>query len=104
MALVPLLIIPFMLLSGFFLNLDQYHDIRVIFYPLMYLSPFKYGYQAGILSLDLDFEPYSPDTLEWNIIALIGIGCVLRVISCLVMIKISNPKRPKMGNVQKKLI
>jgi len=55
MALVPLLIIPFMLLSGFFLNLDKYHDIRVIFYPVMYLSPFKYGYQAGMIALGKDF-------------------------------------------------
>jgi hypothetical protein len=64
MALVPLLIIPFMLLSGFFLNLDKYHDIRVIFYPIMYLSPFKYGYQAGMLVLNppSNPDPYSPDT------------------------------------------
>ncbi|XP_031472555.1 uncharacterized protein LOC116244880 [Nymphaea colorata] len=43
MALVPVLIIPFMLLGGFFINLDNVDDIRVIFYPIMYLSPFKYG-------------------------------------------------------------
>jgi len=48
MALVPVLIIPFMLLGGFFINLDDVDDIRVIFYPIMYLSPFKYGFQAGM--------------------------------------------------------
>ena len=48
MALVPVLIIPFMLLGGFFVDLEQYTDIRVIFYPVMYLSPFKYGFQAGM--------------------------------------------------------
>ena len=52
MALVPILIIPFMLLSGFFINLNNYVDVRVIFYPIMYLSPFKYGYQAGMIALN----------------------------------------------------
>lgn len=52
MALVPVLIIPFMLLGGFFINLDDVNDIRVIFYPIMYLSPFKYGYQAIMTGLD----------------------------------------------------
>lgn len=48
MALVPVLIIPFMLLGGFFINLDNVSDVRVIFYPIMYLSPFKYGFQGGV--------------------------------------------------------
>lgn len=53
LALVPVLIIPFMLLGGFFINLDQYTDIRVIFYPIMYLSPFRYGFQGGIDSVGI---------------------------------------------------
>lgn len=61
MALVPVLIIPFMLLSGFFINLDNYTDIRVIFYPIMYLSPFKYGYQSGMLGINSGREPYTPN-------------------------------------------
>jgi hypothetical protein len=52
MALVPVLIIPFMLLSGFFINLNDYVDIRVIFYPIMYISPFKYGYQSGMIAIN----------------------------------------------------
>ena len=52
MAMVPILIIPFMLLSGYFINLNDYVDIRVIFYPIMYLSPFKYSYQAAMIALD----------------------------------------------------
>ena len=48
MALVPVLIIPFMLLGGFFINLDDVDDIRVIFYPIMYMSPFKYSFQGGM--------------------------------------------------------
>lgn len=53
LALVPVLIIPFMLLGGFFINLDQYTDVRVIFYPIMYLSPFRYGFQGGIDSVGI---------------------------------------------------
>lgn len=53
MALVPVLIIPFMLLGGFFINLDDISDIRVIFYPVMYLSPFKYGFQGGLDALGI---------------------------------------------------
>ena len=60
MALVPVLIIPFMLLSGFFINLNDYVDIRVIFYPIMYISPFKYGYQLGMISIDKVRETYTP--------------------------------------------
>lgn len=61
MALVPVLIIPFMLLSGFFINLNDYVDIRVIFYPIMYISPFKYGYQSGMAAIDNVQEKYTPD-------------------------------------------
>jgi len=53
MALVPVLIIPFMLLGGFFVNLNNIHDARVIFYPIMYLSPFKYGYQGSMSSINI---------------------------------------------------
>lgn len=59
MALVPVLIIPFMLLGGFFLNLDGVNDIRVIFYPIMYMSPFKYGFSAGMADLGRG-EPSTP--------------------------------------------
>ena len=63
MALVPVLIIPFMLLGGFFINLNDVHDIRVIFYPIMYISPFKYGFQAMMLGINKTFgETYSPNT------------------------------------------
>ena len=43
MAMVPLLIIPFMMLSGFFISLDK---VPKAFIPLEYLSPFRYGFQA----------------------------------------------------------
>ena len=68
MALVPVLIIPFMMLSGFFRDLDK---VSKIFYPLEYLSPFRYGFQAIMLNEftgkpyhDKLEESYIPQTLE----------------------------------------
>lgn len=95
MALVPVLIIPFMLLSGFFINLNDYVDIRVIFYPIMYISPFKYGYQSGMTAIDNVQEKYTPNDFEENIFIMIGLGLILRVIAFVAMAKVSNPKRPK---------
>jgi hypothetical protein len=99
MALVPVLIIPFMLLGGFFINLNDVNDIRVIFYPLMYLSPFKYGFQAGMIGLGIH-DGYTPDEYWPNIYLLIGIGLVMRSLALLAMQVISNPKRPKMMKYQ----
>ncbi len=45
MALVPVVIIPLMLVGGFFSNLN---NVPKLFYPLEYISMFKYGYQAYI--------------------------------------------------------
>lgn len=47
MAFVPILIIPFMMLSGFFIDLDS---IPKVFIPFEYISPFRYGYQAMIMN------------------------------------------------------
>ena len=44
-ALVPALVIPFMILGGFFVNQD---NIPYIFYPFTYLSMFKYGFEAAV--------------------------------------------------------
>lgn len=62
MALVPVLIIPFMLLGGFFINLDEYDDVRVIFYPISYISPFKYGFQGCMdcIGVATKYEPRRP--------------------------------------------
>lgn len=98
MALVPVLIIPFMLLGGFFINLDNVNDVRVIFYPIMYLSPFKYGFQGGMdaVGISATIEPRTPVGLWINIVILIGIGIFFRIVSIIAMQVISNPKRPKM--------
>ena len=44
-ALTPALIIPFMVMGGFFVNQA---DIPYVFYPFLYLSVFKYSFQASV--------------------------------------------------------
>lgn len=45
MALVPVIVIPFLLLGGFYAPLNQVHDF---FRWIEYLSMFRYTYQALI--------------------------------------------------------
>ena len=47
MALVPVLIIPFLLVGGFFVPLENVFEI---FYPFEYLSMFRYGFEAMVYS------------------------------------------------------
>lgn len=47
MALVPVLIIPFLLVGGFFVPLST---VPKVFYPFEYLSMFRYGFEAMIYS------------------------------------------------------
>lgn len=47
MALVPVLIIPFLLVGGFFVPLET---VPVVYYPFEYLSMFRYGYEGMIYS------------------------------------------------------
>ena len=46
MALVPVIIIPFMVMAGFFVNQNS---IPYFFYPYEYLSTFKYNFQPAII-------------------------------------------------------
>lgn len=105
MALVPVLVIPFMLLGGFFINLDQYTDVRVIFYPIMYISPFRYGFFGAIDSIGISpiYEPRKVENMWDNLLILVGIGLILRLISIICMQIVSNPKRPKMVKLSEKL-
>lgn len=45
MSLVPVIIVPFMLLSGYLVNQEK---IPYYFYPIEYVSMFKYGFQASV--------------------------------------------------------
>ncbi len=47
MALAPILIVPFLLVSGFFVPLEK---VSKIFYPFEYLSMFRYGFYSIIYS------------------------------------------------------
>lgn len=53
MALVPVLIIPFLLLGGFFAPLENVHDF---FRWIEYLSTFKYTYQSLLYAQFFDDE------------------------------------------------
>lgn len=113
-TLTPVLIIPFMLFAGFFVNQD---NIPIWLIEFQYLSFFKYGYQALFLNeydglhlwcMDQKDNPQeycnpvgdfnSPQTLGESIIALAAmfIGCY--VISLFIMKMLSKkyewwPKR-----------
>ena len=45
MAMVPMVLIPFMLFGGYFVNQS---NVPYYFYPLQYMSMFKYGFQAAV--------------------------------------------------------
>ena len=53
MALVPVLIIPLMVLGGFFISQDQ---IPKYLYEIEYISMFKYGFQAVAIVSWVDFD------------------------------------------------
>lgn len=60
MALVPALIIPLLLVGGFFAPLSQVHDFYRVF---EYISMFKYGFQSMVESqFDDDFLYINGDT------------------------------------------
>lgn len=126
MALVPVLIIPFLLLAGFFVNQN---NIPYYFYPFEYLSIFKYCFQAAIIvnikipdlnvinvnfflqknEFDGKIWYCSPTDLcdpvgEMNFVeglwtcvwVLAIIGVSTRALACWVLIKNSTPQRPKL--------
>ena len=100
--MIPVLIIPFMMLSGFFISLDE---VPKVFIPLEYLSPFRYGYQGIIMNefygkKYLEELIFIPPTILLNIVALLGLGISLRFLSLIAMYVISNPKRPKINQVK----
>jgi len=105
MSLTPVTVIPLMLVSGFFNNLA---NVPKLFYPLEYISMFKYGFQAlvtnqyrapincgeGIGYCDVLTEKYNfPEPFWLNLLLLAVIGIVYRCIALLVMYVVSNPKR-----------
>jgi len=45
MSLSPMILIPFMLFGGFYVNQN---NVPYYFYPIQYISMFKYGFQAAV--------------------------------------------------------
>jgi len=45
MALIPMVMLPLMLMGGFYVNQN---NIPYFFYEIKYVSMFKYGYQACV--------------------------------------------------------
>lgn len=58
MALVPIVIIPLMLVGGFFTNLN---NVPKLFYPLEYISMFKYGFQTYVYNNYRRLVPCPPN-------------------------------------------
>lgn len=106
-TLTPVLIIPFMLFAGFFVNQENIPKFLIEF---QYLSIFKYGYQALMLNeyegLDLECmhldpsqwadscapldEFNSPQDLNESIIALAAMYAGCYFISLCIMISLSS--------------
>lgn len=104
MTLTPVLIIPFMLFAGFFVNQN---NIPVYLIEFQYLSIFKYGFQALALNeyQDLDLacmhaknfgeqcnplgELDFPESLETSILALVAMYVGCNFIALLIMMSLS---------------
>jgi hypothetical protein len=102
-TLTPVLIIPFMLFAGFFVNQEQIPKFLIEF---QYLSIFKYGYQALMLNEYEDLEipcmkdtgfnkcsPLesfnSPQSCTVSIVAIVVMYVGCNLISWLIMVKLS---------------
>ena len=112
MALIPILVIPLMVLGGFFVNSNNVPDYLIW---IEYFSMFKYSFQAAALNefdtLNYDSGTTVPldelgisESLALNFIALIALGIGFRVIALIAMHFISNPSKPKLNEKKFKMI
>jgi hypothetical protein len=69
----------------------------------MYLSPFKYAFQAIMIALKTTFETYTPNYFHTNIWIMTGLGIAIRFAALLAMEIVSSPKRPKLKKIQKEI-
>jgi len=99
MALFPILVIPLMVLGGFFVNTN---NIPKYLIWIEYISMFKYSFQAAALNefdtINYDSGTTNPleelgisESLVVNFIALIGLGIGFRIIALISMYLISTP-------------
>jgi len=112
MALIPILVIPLMVLGGFFVNSN---NIPKYLIWIEYISMFKYSFQAASLNefdtLNFDSGTTDPltelglsDSIFVNIIALIALGVGFRIIALIAMHFISTPSKPKLNEKKFKAI
>eukprot|EP01017_Pseudomicrothorax_dubius_P039503 TRINITY_DN606_c0_g1_i4.p1 TRINITY_DN606_c0_g1~~TRINITY_DN606_c0_g1_i4.p1 ORF type:complete len:696 (+),score=61.84 TRINITY_DN606_c0_g1_i4:124-2088(+) len=106
LSMVYVIILPFMVCSGYFVSQDK---IPFFFYPFQYLSPWKYAYQAYLineytdntkLSCFSDNPPCDPleslrsrEGLWLSILILCLIGIVTRCVGALLISRLSKPPR-----------
>ena len=105
MALVPVVIVPLMLVGGFFTNLN---NVPKLFYPLEYISMFKYGFQTYIQNnyrrliscptdghtCDILVEKYQFKEAFWVSMMLMAvIGVAMRLLAFIALYFLSNPSR-----------
>jgi ABC-type multidrug transport system permease subunit len=105
MTIVPLLTIPMMVVSGFFINVDS---ISKAYLPLLYFNPYRYATQALFFNeynQNPNIEPilnpvwpgnkqqFFPDTVWGNCLLLVAIGLILRLAAVLAMWAISTPRK-----------
>lgn len=105
MALVPVVIIPLMLVGGFFSNLN---NVPKVFYPLEYISMFKYGFQAYIYNnyrrlvpcppdgalCDVRYTTYNFKEAFWvSMMLMVVIGFAMRLVAFIALYYLSNPRR-----------
>ncbi|CAD8043540.1 unnamed protein product [Paramecium primaurelia] len=105
-SVMSVLVMPFMMLGGFFVNQD---NIPYIFYPFTYLSIFRYGFQASVIN---EFDDVKYECLpgqECNPVEilsitlskreccyiLIGLAVGIRMIAYQALHVISSPEKPK---------
>ena len=55
MSLIPVILVPFMVMAGFFVNQS---NIPYYFYPIQYLSMFKFGFQAAVIVILFTYYHY----------------------------------------------
>jgi len=107
MAFIPILVVPFMIFAGFFINPQ---NIPVYYYEFEYTSLFKYNYQAAVQNEFTDLQlycmqqipPCDPlaqsgfnESITLCIVSLAIIGVVVRVIALIGLRLVSSPKKPK---------
>lgn len=119
--LIPVIIIPLIAFAGFFVNQN---NIPYYFYPIQYISMFKFGFQASVMVktyllfiwqfLKNEFEDINyycspteicqplqeydfPENLRDSIIILWALGIGFRIIAYFCLDLISSPKIQKIN-------